>query len=163
PASLSFTSIFVGRLRVVTRAAARILTPRDGDHTVGRIRMGGSSMKRVAIVLTVAWAALATAASAAWATDLCIAFTSVPSHLTGKAFTVPRKNTCKPFMGFLSDGALGAIASGTGCTSADGQLLRIHVTAQGADVNFSESVECDFLLPSFTGSNCNLKGIDPAD
>ena len=113
-------------------------------------------MKRVVLILTVACAALATAVSPASATDLCIDLTNFSLVFVGKAFLVPRKNTCKPFMGFLSSGAM---VAGAGCTSADGQLLRIHVTAHGADANFFHSYECDFLLPSFTGGNCQLKDI----
>src|SRR5262249_31333154 len=50
-----------------------------------------------------------------------------------------------------------------GCTSADGQLLRLHFTAHGADSNFFHSYECDFLLPSFSGGNCQFKDIRSDD
>ena len=122
-------------------------------------------MKHVILSLTVLCTAVATVIPPAWATDLCVDVNNpnVAVHIVGKKFTVPLKNTCKPFIGFLQAGGVIATAAGAGCTSSDGQFLRLHVTAHGDVLDYSFSFECNVLLPSLSGGNCRGKFIDNND
>jgi hypothetical protein len=103
---------------------------------------------------------LAAVAVPAWAGDLCIDMFVHSARLVGKKLTVPTRNTCKPFNGFLVPGFdFGAMAGGTICTKADGSLLRLHVTTHAADHNWFKSVACNFVLPDMTIGNCRFKDI----
>ena len=109
-------------------------------------------MKHIAFRLVTALV-LAIPASAAWAADLCISsetFGATNGPMVGKRFKVPPRNQCKPFNGFI----LGEVVTGTGCTTADGALLRIHFTAHSVDSEFAQIGLCNFALPAMTTGNC---------
>jgi len=106
-------------------------------------------MKHVACVLTVVLA-LVFAASPVWPKDLCIASQAGASLLFIKNFRVPSRNNCKPLNGWIPTG----IAAGAGCTTPNGQVLRIHVTEHDADADFVDSWACSFELPALTPGNC---------
>jgi hypothetical protein len=116
-------------------------------------------MKRLALI-NLAALAFSTVAGPALGADLCVDVFVNSQRIVGKKFTVPARNTCKPFNGFLVPGFMfGSMAVGTGCTTPDGSLFRLHMTMHAADHNYFQSMACNFVLPKMTDGNCRFKRI----
>ncbi|MGC1343143.1 MAG: hypothetical protein WA854_12500, partial [Candidatus Binataceae bacterium] len=55
-------------------------------------------------------------------------FPSNPNYiLLGQGFTIPKKGTCKAWIGFVEEPEI--VSSGTGCTSTDGTELTLSITS----------------------------------
>ena len=68
-------------------------------------------------------------AERALAADLCIALNGTET-VVGKSFKVPKKNTCRPFVGFEErNGSYAATVTGDGCVAADGQAMGLDLVA----------------------------------
>jgi hypothetical protein len=126
-------------------------------------------MGRITASLIVALGLVLGSAPMAGAKDLCVTIpglltTSSGGFVVGKYFTVPQRDRCKPFTGFVvtPGGGPGGdwFVSGVGCTSADGGFFRLSFTAYMSPAAASSvsanpfTVFCSIPRPSLTGGTC---------
>ena len=78
------------------------------------------------------------AAGVAHAANFCVNPETADDHASlavGEAFTVPARNSCRPFNGFdLVAGPGTRLVTGTACRSADGNTLRVAYTVHVSDL-----------------------------
>lgn len=86
------------------------------------------------------------------AKDYCLNLSG--TQLVGIGFTVPKKNSCKPWVGFGFTFSGNSPSSGTGCTSQDGSTLSLTITTSepesGGPTFFDSAV---LSLPAQTGTD----------
>ena len=90
--------------------------------------------------------------AAGFAKDYCLTNGSI--QLIGIGFTVPKKNSCKSWVGFAFTSRGNSPSTGTGCTAKDGSTLNLTITTsepeRAGDV-YIDSVT--LALPAQTGTS----------
>lgn len=126
---------------------------------------------RLAMVLGLA---LTTVGGTARAADLCIKVAPNDStQYVGRGFTIPGKGKCRAWNGvYLPSFANVSVTTGTGCTSSDGTLLRLHLTSMRQTVAFNDYVvlplpsltggTIDEIVPQFGSSVLHIEGVSAA-
>jgi hypothetical protein len=90
--------------------------------------------------------------AACLAKDYCLNLSG--TQLIGIGFTVPKKNSCKPWVGFGFVFSGNSPSSGTGCTSQDGSTLSLTITTSEPESGGSTFFDSAVLsLPSQTGTD----------
>jgi hypothetical protein len=112
------------------------------------------SSLRIAVAVVSLAAATLLAPGPAAAADYCITFGGDPDIVfVGKNFRLPAPGQCKPWHGFLVRDFPAlfdvSIATGTGCASSDGDVLRLHLGLVRENVSFQ--VYIILPLPAATG------------
>lgn len=107
-------------------------------------------------LLMVALGLVCVSATSAPALDLCFEY-STGGRSVGKKFKIPPKNQCKPFNGF-EDRDYGGLLTGTGCTSATGEVFLLHYSFHDNNTTYPqssyfESGVCRVPLPIEPGGN----------
>jgi hypothetical protein len=97
-----------------------------------------TSIRRFALGLSF----IVAAGSAAHAADLCITL-GANTVLSGRKFSLPGKDKCKPLTGFSQF----TVCSGVACTAADGTFVRVHYTCAEDGVVLFQSFSYTFPLP----------------
>lgn len=111
-------------------------------------------------------ALLLVAPSTVYAKDLCIQNNIYSGPIVGKAFSLPGKGKCKPFIGTVGGGSL----TGTACTNTAGTITHFTIVDSAL-----EALSLDIILPLpvsspnyfarfcaadiGSGSSCNVLGI----
>jgi len=113
-------------------------------------------MQRIWILMTVLLT-LVLFPAVSQAKDYCISFTAVPGiMLVGSGFSVPKKGTCKSWLGFDA-GSLVTVnvpSSGVGCTSSDGSHLSLTLTLSNPEEGGIFGVDSiTMTLPAQTGTD----------
>ncbi|MGC1341360.1 MAG: hypothetical protein WA854_03495 [Candidatus Binataceae bacterium] len=109
-------------------------------------------MSRLKAVMAGIAAVLFLAPGLASAKNFCIGgFTNTSYILLGQGFTIPKKGTCKAWIGFVEEPE--TVSSGTGCTSTDGTELTLSITSGTETGAFVEVDAITLSLPSLTGSD----------
>ncbi|MEW6268216.1 MAG: hypothetical protein AB1689_02825 [Thermodesulfobacteriota bacterium] len=95
--------------------------------------------------------ALGVVGGTAFAADLCITVNPADStRYVGRGFTIPGKGKCRAWNGvYLPSFANVSVTTGTGCTSSDGTVLRLHLVSMRETVAFNDYIVLP--LPSLSG------------
>jgi hypothetical protein len=112
-------------------------------------------MTRTGRTLVMAIALISMGLVSAHAKDLCLdTATFGAGGIVGKNFKIPGKNKCKPFAGFTLGGTY--FVSGSGCTSASGDVFHLAITAAAANIAFASpyTFSCTLPLPTLSGGTC---------
>ena len=91
--------------------------------------VGGSMPRDSQKVLIVALGLVLASVVVSEANGLCVSLANFAEIYVLESFTIPSKNRCKPLGGFVSVSSVPYVLVGTGCTSADGGLFRLALTA----------------------------------
>ena len=90
--------------------------------------------------------------AACLAKDYCLNLSG--TQLIGIGFTVPKKNSCKPWVGFGFVFSGNSPSSGTGCTSQDGSTLSLTITTSEPEFGGATFFDSAVLsLPAQTGTD----------
>jgi hypothetical protein len=82
------------------------------------------------------------------AKDFCISANDGVATLVGKGFSLPRRNKCKPFSGFVPETT--GLLAGNVCLSSDGRAARFNLhAANGFGI---EAFDFTLSLPTLIGS-----------
>ncbi len=89
--------------------------------------------------------------------DLCFDYSTGGGTSVGKGFKIPAPNQCKPFNGFEYK-TEGGMLTGTGCTSATGEVFILHYSYHDNKTSYPqssyfESGVCRVPLPLSPGGN----------
>jgi hypothetical protein len=86
-----------------------------------RVKEGDMRRSTLVVALVLGLGGLSLAA------DLCISLNGTDT-IVGKNFKVPKKNTCRPFVGFAqSSGFYTATVTGAACVGADGTAMGLNL------------------------------------
>ena len=122
-------------------------------HFVMKFYCGGTVVYRTRLLPALAGLGILLSWPAAGlAKDYCLNLSG--TQLIGIGFTVPEKNSCKPWVGFGFTFSGNSPSSGTGCTSKDGSTLSLTITTSepesGGPTFFDSTV---LSLPAQTGTD----------
>ncbi len=98
------------------------------------------------------------------AKDFCVSFTGFSNQIVGRGFTVPGKGQCKPFTGFYVPGGNSPVV-GSGCTSTDGSIFSLTLTASHPDPSGGGAASIDSIslaLPADSGVDNVTAITDPS-
>jgi hypothetical protein len=146
-----------------------VCDPRVVDHRERSTHVGanqeGFIVRDTLTKLVISSGLVLTTIGVAEAKDLCITTNLFGNDgIVGQGFSIPGKNRCKPFNGFVGSGP-DWIATGTGCTNADGSLFRVSIIGTTSSTNNSNPIHlnCTLPQPALTGGSCLITLGFPAD